>query len=236
MGAQENRGDVQQALHSLTGGDSEKLRGYLECLFKNGKLSPEEQGILMHAYGDAYAHSHPTGHNEWVGKGRRPLPWDKGRGLDGWKYVQDGERQYPPFWGHGPQGHLPDYIAVNPELYGRYVDRMFGVMQGLNPGGQTNPALIAALKKGAFDMTNHHNWRFTPENEQNASEIEALLKIGRDNGAAYGGGYRPENHNGTNSLNAMPFSDKDWRGWGSGNMMSLINKIKKGVDGCCPPK
>ncbi len=71
--------DVQEFLHSLTGGDAVKLRKYLDCLIKSGSLSPgeiNELGVLIHPRGDASAHASPDSNdpNRWLGTPKQRMP------------------------------------------------------------------------------------------------------------------------------------------------------------------
>jgi hypothetical protein len=95
---------IQDYLHSLQGGDPEKRRRLLSCLLKQEGLEPWERGLLIHALGDASAHT--------------------------WNFL--GEHGFPPPFGHLIGGHAPDHIGNNPGAYQNYVNNLFGLLGGQN--------------------------------------------------------------------------------------------------------
>lgn len=107
---QENIGeqrDIIKWLHSLHGGGEERVaarRACLEKLLANnlGNLSNWEKGLIIHALGDAYAHT----------------------------YVSNEKTEaYGDVWGHIFDVHEPDIIANHPDKYLEYLaslNRIFG--------------------------------------------------------------------------------------------------------------
>ena len=207
---------VGEYLHSLTGGDAKKLRSYLSCLLKSDQFNDSEKGMLIHALGDAYAHSY-IDWNSWQGSPRqgRPNP----------DYRQ--EMLYPPPFGHFFSGHMPDYIGSKPGPYGNYVDQLYGIygiLSGMNDGGTTHPEWVSALKDQANTFSKPN---FVPDflstKDQNPMEVDALRNLpGGYNGSAHD--YDPDDRTLPRTLPGMErdpsFRDK------------LINKIKNGVK-CC---
>jgi hypothetical protein len=104
-------------LHSLHGGGDaavQQRRARLGQLISNGtddygnRLSPWEIGFLIHAFGDAYAHTYTS---------------RSGLNAYGW-----------PF-GHLWSGHKPDIIASNREQYKTYVRELYRALGGCNEAG-----------------------------------------------------------------------------------------------------
>jgi RHS repeat-associated protein len=96
---------VYNCLHSLHGGDRakslerrEQLHDYLKQNYQ--RLNVWQKGIMLHALGDAFAH---TDAND-----------------DAWKWRL----------GHGLHGHLPDYISHDPEKFGKYVRTLYSALNG----------------------------------------------------------------------------------------------------------
>ena len=217
--------EVGQYLHSLSGGDPVMLRQYLECLLKSGKFSVEEQGMLIHALGDAYAHtSIDTAKFSGSGHGRVPNP----------NYGQ--LRSYGPGIGHLFDGHAPDYIGNNPSKYGEYVDQLYEVMQSLNPGGNYDPSMINNLKLQAYLMP--------PSNlasdlgstaTQNGFEASMIGMLPGGYDGFTGQSYDPDDSSQPTLLPVQ--SGPEAYSWTeSGDFRnSLIDKIKNGVNGWCPP-
>jgi RHS repeat-associated protein len=98
--------DVQQLLHSLHGGDVAKRRGCLANLLKDPSLAIWERGLLVHAFGDSYAHTYQAG-----------------------RAHKDFAYRYP--YGHastGDGGHAPDIIANRPKLFQQYSRHLFDAL------------------------------------------------------------------------------------------------------------
>jgi RHS repeat-associated protein len=79
--------DVQEILHSLHGGDgaaAERRRQCLQKALKASGLTSWQYGFILHALGDAYAHT------------------------------KDDESAYSSPWGHAADGDKPDIIGTNP--------------------------------------------------------------------------------------------------------------------------
>jgi hypothetical protein len=117
--------DIQQLLHSLHTGDVNTRRKCLQDLLKGGGLEPWEMGLIIHALGDAYAHTY--------------------------RDDQGVLHPYGPGIGHGfknvPQFASPDDIANHPATYRNYVRALYGV---LSPGG--NPSTIDSVLNLSNDL------------------------------------------------------------------------------------
>jgi RHS repeat-associated protein len=210
--------DVQELLHSLTGGDAAKLRNYLNCLIKHGDLSSDDinaLGILIHPYGDTYAHAYPDP-NQWLGTPRQRIPnpyWYRGK-----------ETLYQSPIGHFLAGHNPDYIASDPMKYGNYIDQLYSALQSLNPGGVPDPNLIASLKQAANGLSGPGFGDFFNDQNQDPLEANALRSLLPNE---FNSLFRPED------LGQKPLGS-DIVG-NAPDMQKLIDKIKKGSGDCCPP-
>jgi RHS repeat-associated protein len=89
---------IMEIVHSLDGGDPRARRACLSAMIRNGKLTAQEAGTILHAYGDAFAHTY-----------RR---WD---GV---------EVSYDAPWGHGwdsATGSCPDNACGNPDRITSYI-------------------------------------------------------------------------------------------------------------------
>ena len=113
--------DVQQVLHSLHGQDVKKRRDCLRNLLQDPSLKPIDRGLLLHAFGDAYAHTYvdpKTGKTEAY--------------------------EYP--YGHANtpyKGNAPDLPSLRPDVYKEYVNDVFNSL----PAGPLpqDPGLINAI-------------------------------------------------------------------------------------------
>jgi RHS repeat-associated protein len=157
--------DVQQYLHSLTGGDPIKLRNYLGCLLKSDQFSAAEKGILAHGFGDAYAHSYQ-------------VPFSKR------------QRLYSPGIGHFFSGHLPDYIASNPGKYGEYTNQLYGILSSTNsdPNAVMHPEYITGLQNAANGLPKPYLADFFFNGTQDTVEAEVLRNLP----GGYNGPFTPE--------------------------------------------
>jgi RHS repeat-associated protein len=91
---------IQTVLHSLHGGNADDARRWRDCLSKmirNAQLEPWKRGLLIHALGDAFAHTKSGG--------------------------PDNGAAYGPPWGHFPIT-TPDIPQNRPELFMHYVIRL----------------------------------------------------------------------------------------------------------------
>jgi RHS repeat-associated protein len=108
--------DVQRVLHSLHGGPAAPRQACLQKLLKSGSLSPMEQGLVIHALADSFAHT--------TGPGRAVAYGDHlGHALDS-KFGTD-----------------PDIIGNDTAQYKEYTAALFS---GLG-GKATNPVSVAAM-------------------------------------------------------------------------------------------
>lgn len=92
---------IQDYLHSLSA-DPVKRRCILTHLLQNPDLPPNQRGILIHALGDAYAHT----------------------------FDLFGEHGFAPPFGHTLGGHAPDHIGNAPGKYEQYVQNLYGLLGG----------------------------------------------------------------------------------------------------------
>lgn len=163
-----HRKDIQEVLHSLHGGDAIKRRDCLKKLLKEEKLKPWQKGLIIHAFGDAYAHS----------------------------YVEDGKvKAYGGITGHGifPTaagwvtnplglgnvfGGHPDSIGLHNNTYRKYVNDLYDVLKT----GGGDPSRIGALE-GLADT-------FSRNRTSVEGEIAALRKLAIERG--YTSSYAPE--------------------------------------------
>jgi len=100
---------IMETLHSLHGGDTHavaKRRDQLEALIVEALARGEPDwkvGLMIHAFGDSYAHTH-TKHGR--------------------------EEAYGTPIGHGHDGHTPDTIGRFPEKYLAYVVHLYRALGG----------------------------------------------------------------------------------------------------------
>ena len=215
--------DIKKYLHSLTGGDPEKLRKYLACLLKNPAFTEVGRGLLIHALGDAYSHTYladaivPT-NGPYFPTGPY-MPMRKEETLYGPSPFLFGFNI-----GHLTSGHTPDYIASNPKNYGAYVDKLYENLKAMNGGAAAHPEMLDALKNVANGFQKPGVYDYfsdTYDNNQNLIESKAL----RDILGGYKGPYKPE----TGAL-VVPRMKID-----PATMQNFMNAIKNGVKGCpCP--
>jgi len=208
--------DIGEVLHSLSGGDPVQLRKYLECLLKSGQFrDPDEMGMLIHALGDAYAHTYvdsiPTLGSP---KQLRPNP----------NYMH--ERLYPPGFGHFFSGHLPDYIGNNPKKYGDYVDQLYDILSTRPDAGVAHPEWIAELKAGANALPGPGFADYFTGGSLNRGEVNFLKNL--DGGYASSAFHFDPDDESRPTLSGRDKSQEpDFR-------QNLIDKIRNGVKGCCP--
>jgi hypothetical protein len=164
--------EVQVWLHSLHGGGPAAVAARRACLRKLlqggcaslvGKLYPWEKGIIIHAIGDATAHT----------------------------YEEDGQRYaYSAPWGHAFAGHWPDVISSDPWGYGQYIQGLYKDIQALPTytnaaGAPTDPKGIYGqlIVKADFFSRNVHFWA----TDELAAEETALRGIAQTNGYSTSG-------------------------------------------------
>ncbi len=126
--------DVFKYLHSLHGGDANARRQCLERLLRNPPhpLQPWELGLILHAFGDAYAHTHDNNFNSAYGFPKGHL-----------KPVAD-------------LGHYVDAIGNHPDRYQLYVHDMYSILGG-DPSKEGLDAIMLSLmnvSNGLAGMTN----------------------------------------------------------------------------------
>lgn len=200
----------------MAGGDADKLRAYLGCLLRSDQLDASQKGILIHALGDAYAHSYVDRYQTLGSpKESRPNP----------HYGH--EVLFAPPFGHFFSGHSPDYIANFPDKYGRYVDQLFDTLTALNAGATPHPDWIATLKAKAGDISKPGVLDFILEG-QNEVEVNALLRLP--------GGYQESSHYGAYNPDTPAHSVLPDKSRTSEFRDDLIEKIKNGLQDCCPKK
>lgn len=100
-----------KVLHSLHGGsaaDAERWRRCLTSMAEDASLNQWQRGLVLHALGDAYAHT------------------------------RKGGEQYGPPTGHGRVGSKPDDPQDRPELFRRYLATLNTVLGGRATEGALN--------------------------------------------------------------------------------------------------
>lgn len=195
------------------------MRSYLACLLKSGSFGQDEKGILIHSFGDSYAHAHPTFKRKPGHELDKEGDVYSGKGAN---MASTGESMYGTNVGHLFSGHMPDYIASNPGKYGSYVDNLYSVLSGMNGGAGVHPEWIQGLKDQAGSLSRPGFMDFFTDHWQNKMESDALRNLP----GGYKGDYHPEDNE------KLP-ADKPTRD--AAFMQNLINKIKGGIKGCCPP-
>jgi len=98
--------ETQRYIHSLLGGGIEEVERYRKCLermISQGGLALWEQGILMHALGDTYAHLEGSAPNQ---------------------------KAYAPPFGHALDMHGPDIPSGGRERFSAYMRRLNNVLGG----------------------------------------------------------------------------------------------------------
>jgi len=122
---------VMTLLHSLHGGGKDSVLKRRQCLLnllKDPNIKPWERGLILHAFGDAFAHVHGTG---------------------------DKLQAYPYPNGHGfasALGNDPDLISNFPNRYKDYVKSLY---QGL-AGPGANPELLNRIQNNATSLRGSH--------------------------------------------------------------------------------
>ncbi|QNH12693.1 hypothetical protein [Xanthomonas sp. SI] len=122
---------IMRVLHSLHGGDVQKRRTGLKTYISEMLASKQAEwkvGVVIHAFGDSYAHT-----REENGK----------------------EVAYGAPFGHLLDGHRPDHVPLFPEKFKLYVSDLYGVLLVSNSaGGQgvSEVAKIAGLKSFPKDV------------------------------------------------------------------------------------
>ena len=107
--------DFQDYLHSLHGAPVGPRRKCLIKFIKEGKLSTWQQGFVIHALGDSFAHT-----------------YNQDNYLT-WSHAMPSEVAYDFPAGHLLAGHTPDVIANYPVKYDNYVVTLAAT---LDPGGR----------------------------------------------------------------------------------------------------
>lgn len=130
-----------------------------------------------------------------------------------------------PLVGHLFRGHKADYISGNQEKYGRYVDSLSSVLPQIQSGLTPNPMIGDELKSMARNLKKPGFLSFFKNEKQDGDEASAIRKISN-----YSGTFHPEDP----GQRAVPsiVSEADAIKIANG----LLDKIKNGVAGCCPPK
>jgi RHS repeat-associated protein len=103
---------IKKYLHSLHGGNEALVLAWRKCLEKgltSGWFSDKEKGLLLHAYGDSFAHS-------WIDKNGK---WHGYQTKQGHLFTTRG-------------GHSPDIIAMHPQNHETYASNMFSIFGGKN--------------------------------------------------------------------------------------------------------
>lgn len=206
---------LQRFLHSLDGGLAKPRRDCLRKLVQDMTLQPWEHGLLLHAFGDSYAHSYVDS------KPYLPITSVYGpvRPISNPHYGQ--ELLYSAPLGHGAEGSKPDYVSLRPALYGQYLTDLTTTLNG----GLLNSSQTAQLQS-VLNQVNDF-----PKATIGDLEIVRFRGIALQFGYPRGG-YRPEaNH----ALSATDFLAGPAKGLGFGipsgaDVNALLDRIKKA---CC---
>lgn len=121
---------LMKTLHSLHGGDHKAVarrRADLKSLLMEGRERGEPDwklGLIIHAYGDSYAHT----------------------------YQKDGkEKAYGIPHGHAGDGHTPDKIGEFPDKYLAYVQGLYEALGGSGSASQALARLYAIVGSNKDD-------------------------------------------------------------------------------------
>lgn len=114
--------DQQRYLHSLRGEEAGPVREELAELIRENQDPIWVRGLLIHAYGDSWAHARPCSNGECVCSSD----------LYGW-----------PF-GHAFHGHAPDAIGTNERKFAAYVEGLSAALA--DPAKSPRPEILADLK------------------------------------------------------------------------------------------
>jgi len=170
----EYRDAVARLLHSLHGGDVDKRRECLKKLIKdwqNYGLSAWQRGMLVHAFGDAYAHTYVISGKTYAFK----PPFGHGHRNVG-EAIAPNDRLQVQIFG----GALPDKISNNLLAYQQYVDALFDAFGGTtNPRGHTG--MRDLIKENAEKIYKN------PPNDEN----QRMEDLARDFPFGLPGEYRP---------------------------------------------
>ena len=126
------------------------------------------------------------------------------------------------------RGHGYDYIASAPDKYANYVSQLYGILSSMNGGGETHPEWLSGLIEQANNFSNPGFFDFFDTSGQNGMEVDALRNLP--------GGFNENSHNDYSPEDPDP-TKKLWNGWTQSHdaMQKLMDKIKRGVSGCCRP-
>jgi len=107
---------LQRFLHSLDGGQAVPRRNCLRDMLQDSTLKDWERGFLIHALGDAYAHSYYDTHRFlfFTSPGQIPDPPIPNPNFGK-------EVLYEAPFGHGRHFSAPDKVLNNVDLYSRYL-------------------------------------------------------------------------------------------------------------------
>jgi len=122
---------VMTLIHSLHGGGKDSVANRRQCLrnlLKDPSLKPWERGVILHAYGDAFAHVHGAGDK------LQAYPYPNGHGFD------------------SAIGNDPDLISNFPDRYKDYVKSLY---QGL-AGPRANADLLNKILYNATSLRGSH--------------------------------------------------------------------------------
>ena len=202
------RHSVRYYLHSLTGGDPGPLRDYIRCLIKSGKLSLQDIGLLIHALGDTYAHSYIGSDNQ--------------------------SHLYGDEVGHVRAGHTPDFIGSNPANYISYAQDLYSTLtnssEPINRPNAPNPGVLQQIAQAATAAGQQYNKLTSTQKTAQAAFTDwdsvdrAAIDLFVNGKYTYVGPNYPIDNS------PVPSDVADTAA------KNLIQKMKSGIPGCCPPK
>jgi len=158
--------DIQEEIHSLHGGDAVARRNCLRSLVSDPTISLIDKGIIIHAFGDSYAHSFTDA-----------------------KTGQSLAYSFP--FGHGAQGHTPDLPALRPQLYANYVNDLYGSLPA--GSGPQNVNLVNQIIQKNNDLGNALPNNLTRDDQEllgAATETDLINYL--VNASSYNFNFRPE--------------------------------------------
>jgi len=141
-------GRIQDNLHSLTGGSPCRRRCVLRTILRTQQLSTPQRGLIIHALGDAYAHTW----FDWFG----------------------GEHGFGAPFGHALAGHAPDHIGTDPGKYQNYVGSLYSAPGGA-PNNPDLQAFLASVPSNPACCIFQDNGIPRDEAQWGHDQVQALL-------------------------------------------------------------
>ena len=129
----DRRNLVQQRIHALTGGSSASEQAKTRDALLKATPGTVEFGLLLHRFGDSYAHSEMKNEGKLYGTG----------------------------FGHAKHSTNPDRISSRPELYATYVEHLFDTLSAVAAKENLRPRLdIAKVREFAATVASAQRLEF----------------------------------------------------------------------------